>query len=122
MTAINEAIFPIPEAAKPILGLLLFHSYVVAPELLAEVKFTEVVEAVLQTVKLVGKTTSAEGLTVIEKLNVEPTQLTPPFVKVGVTSIVATEGIKPELVAVNYGMLPTPLAPKPIAVLLFVQA
>ena len=89
---------------------------------MAEVKFTEVVEAVLQTVKLVGKTTSAEGLTVIEKLNVEPIQLTPPFVKVGVTSIVATEGIKPVLVAVNDEMFPTPLAPNPIAVLLFVQA
>jgi hypothetical protein len=40
----------------------------------------DVVDSKLQTVKLAGKTTSAEGLTVIEKLIVEPTQLTPPLI------------------------------------------
>ena len=40
---------------------------------------------------------------------------------VGVTVIVPDIGVEPALVAVNDGMLPEPLAAKPIAVLLFVQ-
>ena len=39
----------------------------------------------------------------------------------GVTVIVAVIGVDPGLVAVNDGILPLPLAPRPIAVLLFVQ-
>ena len=106
LIATNEGIFPVPEAPKPIPGLLLVHSYVVDPELFTEEKFTEVVESELQTVWFGGKTTLAEGLTVIVNVNVEPTQLTPPFVQVGVTCIVATEGTNPELVAVKDGIFP----------------
>ena len=40
---------------------------------------------------------------------------------IGVTVIVLTIGKVPEFVAVKLGKLPVPLAPSPIAVLLFVQ-
>ena len=46
--AVNELIFPVPLADKPIEVLLLVHVYVV-PET-AEVKFTAAFDAVLQTV------------------------------------------------------------------------
>ena len=54
----------------------------------------------------------------IVKFDGEPTQ---PF-KVGVTPIVPVKGVDPLLVPTNVAMLPEPLAPRPIAVLLFVQA
>ena len=41
-------------------------------------------------------------------------QLTLPFVKVGVTVMVATIGAVPELTAVNGAMSPVPLAANPI--------
>ena len=50
------------------------------PEVLTDEKFTEAVESELQTVWFGGKIILAEGLTVIVNVNVEPTQLTPPFV------------------------------------------
>jgi hypothetical protein len=56
------------------------------------------------------------------KVSAGPTQLTEPFVKVGVTVIVALIGDVPALVAVNDGILPAPLTPRPIAVLLFDHA
>lgn len=40
---------------------------------------------------------------------------------VGVTVIVATTGVVPELIAVKDAMLPLPLAPRPIDGVLFVQ-
>ena len=51
-----------------------------------------------------------------------PTQLTPPFINVGVTIMVATTGAVVVLVAINVGMLPTPFAARPIDGALFVHA
>jgi len=50
-----------------------------------------------------------------------PLQVAPALVYDGVTVIVAVIAVVPALVAVKLGMLPDPLAPKPIAVLLFDQ-
>ena len=50
---------------------------------------------------------------------VDPGQEVLPFVKVGVTTIVATTGVVPELVAVNAGISPEPLLPRPMLVVLF---
>ena len=61
--------------------------------------------------------TVAVGLIVIVKLLAVPVH---PFA-VGVTVMVAVIGKVVELVAVNEGILPEPLAVRPIAVLLFVQ-
>ena len=52
---------------------------------------------------------------------VDPVQEVLPFVKVGVTTIVATTGDVPELVAVNAEISPEPLSARPILVVLFVQ-
>ena len=38
LTAVNEAISPLPVAAKPILGVSFTHEYVVVPEVLEVVK------------------------------------------------------------------------------------
>ena len=50
-----------------------------------------------------------------------PLQVVPALVYDGVTVTVAVIGVVPALVAVKLGMLPLPLAPRPIAVLLFDQ-
>ena len=50
-----------------------------------------------------------------------PLQVAPALVYDGVTVMVAVIGVVPAFVAVKLGMLPDPLAPKPIAVLLFDQ-
>jgi hypothetical protein len=50
-----------------------------------------------------------------------PVQVTPPITYSGVTVMVPTIGAAVLLVAVNEGILPEPLAAKPMAVLLFVQ-
>ena len=50
-----------------------------------------------------------------------PGQVVPALVYDGVTVIVPVIGVVPALVAVKLGMLPLPLAPKPMAVLLFDQ-
>ena len=50
-----------------------------------------------------------------------PIQLTPLFVNVGVTVIVAIIGVVVLLVAINVGILPVPLAAIPIDGALFVQ-
>ena len=52
---------------------------------------------------------------------VEPGQPAPPFVKVGVTTIVATTGDVPLLVAVKDAIPPVPVAANPIPGLLLVQ-
>ena len=53
---------------------------------------------------------------------VGPVQLTPPLVKVGVTTIVAITGAVPVLTAVKLAMLPMPLAARPMLVSELVQA
>ena len=50
-----------------------------------------------------------------------PTQLTPPFINVGVTVMVATTGTVVVLVAINVGIFPAPAAAKPIDGALFDQ-
>ena len=50
-----------------------------------------------------------------------PVQLTPPLMKVGVTVIVAVTGVVPLFTAVKEGILPVPLAARPIAGVLLVQ-
>ena len=67
------------------------------------------------------KMTLAPGFTVIVNVLDGPVQLTPPLVIVAVTVIVATTGEVVGLIATKLGILPTPLAPRPIVVLLLVQ-
>ena len=64
--------------------------------------------------------TTGNGLTVITKLVGVPTQVVPPFVKLGVTVIVAVTGADVVFSAVKE-IFPEPLAGKPMAGLELVQ-
>ena len=72
---------------------------------------------------MAGTFTCAVGFTVIVKVTDGPEQVTPPFVKVGVTVIVATCGVVPLFTAVNELIHPpaAPLAASPILVLSLVH-
>ena len=62
------------------------------------------------------------GFTVIVKFTGVPVHAAPPFVKVGVTAMVATRGAVPVLVVVNAGIVKlVPLAAKPMPGSLFVH-
>lgn len=76
-----------------------------------------VVAAPLQSVWLATAFTVGRGFTVIVNVVGAPGQP----LAVGVTVMVAVTGAVPALVAVNEPMLPTPLAPKPMDGVLFVQ-
>ena len=76
----------------------------------------------LQYTTSAGWVTCPNGLTVIVNVFAGPGQLTLPKVKVGVTVMVATTGAVPVLVAVKEGIVPVPLAPKPILGAELVQA
>jgi hypothetical protein len=81
-------------------------------------KITETEEEAEHKIWFVGEnTTAGDGFIVIVKALDTPLQ---PF-KLGVTVKLATMGLVPLLIAVNAGISPTPVAPIPIAGLLFVQ-
>lgn len=82
------------------------------------VKLTALVEALSQSVWFGMALTVAVGLTVMTKLLVVPVHP----LAVGVTVIVPLMGVLVRLVAVNDGMLPFPLAARPMAGLLLAQA
>jgi hypothetical protein len=60
-------------------------------------------------------------LTVIVQVVEVPSQIAEPFVKRGVTVIVAVTGAVPVLIAVNEAISPVPLADNPMEGVLFVQ-
>ena len=80
-------------------------------------KVTAAVVAPAQSAWLAIAFTDGVGLTVIVKLTGSP----PQPVELGVTVMVAVIGAVVPLVAVKAGILPVPLAPRPMAVLLLVQ-
>lgn len=114
----NDAIFPVPLAAKPIEVLLFTQLYVVAGTVV--LKLTGAVLWPAHNSWLPTKFTLGVGFTVMVNIIGVPVQLIP-LVKTGVTVIVATCGVVPKLVALNDGILPLPFGPSPIDVLLFVQ-
>ena len=118
LAAVKALMFPEPDAAKPILVVLLVQLYCVPVPL----KDTKVVEAPLQTTWLAGAATMGVGFTVNVNVTGFPGQATLLLVKTGVTVTVDVEGIELlELMAVNIPMFPVPDAASPIDVLLFVQ-
>ena len=120
-TAVNDGILPVPPAAKPIDGVLLTQLKLIDPPVALVAKLTAVVLAPLHKVWLLTAFTLAVGLTVMVNVVDGPVQLTPPFVKVGVTVIVAVTGAVPLFTAVNAAIFPVPLAARPIVVFEFVQ-
>ena len=78
--AVNEAIFPVPLAARPMLVVLFVQLYTIVPPIVGLVKFTAAVAAPLHTTWLDTEVMVAVGLTVIVNVLAVPTQLTPPLV------------------------------------------
>ena len=87
----------------------------------APLKLTRLLEDPEHKVWFEDAATVGVGFTVMIKFCGVPVQVAPALVYDGVTVIVAVIAVVPALVAVKLGMLPDPLAPKPIAVLLFDQ-
>ena len=115
LIAVNEAMFPEPEAARPMPGVVFVQLNVVAGTL--PLKVTAVVGAPLHNVWLEGAVTLGVGFTVILKLCEVPVQL----LAVGVTVIVAVTAAVPRLVAVNDAIFPEPEDARPILEVVFVQ-
>ena len=116
MVAEKAGTLPAPLAPTPMAVLLLVHAKVEpVGELMNEVIGTSVPG---HKVSLTGKITVGTGLTVMVYEAGFPTQ---PF-KVAVTETVPEIGVSPALVEVNAAMLPVPDAPKPILVLVLLQA
>ena len=115
LEAVKLAMFPVPDAARPIDVLSFVQLYVVPAT--SPVKVTAVVEALLHKVSSDGSSTVGVGFTVIVKVSDVPVQ----EFALGVTSIVAVSDVVPAFVAVKLAISPVPLAAKPIEVLSFVQ-
>lgn len=94
----------------------------VVPTVFVELKLVAATVSPSQTTTETGWFTCAEGLTVIVKFSVEPTQLTPPLENVGVTVRFAVIGAFPVLTTENAGIDPTPDAGIPILGVLLVHA
>jgi hypothetical protein len=124
LVAIKEAILPDPFAANPIEAVLLtqLNTTLLPPfPLLGLVNIIGVDDDALHNTWLATAFTVAVGFTVMLNVFAVPTQLTPPFINVGVTIIVATTGAVVVLVAINVGILPAPFAAKPMDGALFVH-
>ena len=117
LIAIKLGMLPVPLAAKPILGVLLVQLKVVPATVL--VKFIAAVDDPVHSVWFGTIPTVAVGLTVMVNVLATPTH--PVLVTTGVTVIVAVTGALVVLTAVNTGILPVPVAAKPILGVLFVQ-
>ncbi len=78
LVATKLAILPVPDAARPMVVLLLVQLYTVPAT--APVKDTAVVLAPLHTTCEVTVFTVGVGLTVMVKVIAEPVQVTPPLV------------------------------------------
>ena len=87
----------------------------------APLKLTKLLEDPEHKVWADGAFTVGVGFTVMVKFCGVPVQVAPALVYDGVTVMVAVMAVVPALVAVKLGMLPLPLAPRPMAVLLFDQ-
>ena len=115
LIAVKAPILPVPEAARPIVALLLVQLNTVPAVGLVNV--IAVVLEPLHTVWLATAPTVGIGFTVIVKLLGVPGQL----LAVGVTVMVATTGAVPGFWAVKLAILPVPLAARPMDGWLLVQ-
>ena len=115
LIAVNGGMVPVPAAARPIRGLS-FIQLKVAP-LTAVAKVIVFVVTPVQYIWSAGWVIAGNGLTVIVNTFAG---LEHPLA-LAITVIVAVTGCVVLLIAVNDGILPEPLAAKPISVLSFVQ-
>lgn len=115
LIAVNDGISPVPFAARPIEGSLLVQLKEVVPT--EPVKLTMPVGNPLHTARLAGTNTLGIGFKVIVKIAGAPVH---PFAD-GVTVIIAVTGTLLLLMPTKDGILPLPLAARPIEGSLFVQ-
>jgi hypothetical protein len=115
LIVINDGMFPVPDAPKPIDVLLLVQVYTVPAT--GPLMVTAAVAEPAHTAWLAIAFTDGVGFTVMVKVTAVPLQ---PAAD-GVTVMVAVIGAAVPLVAVKAGILPVPDVARPIAVLLFVQ-
>lgn len=113
---------PVPEAARPMAGVLLVQLYTV-PGTLPDVPLNGITKVVapVQYALLLTAATVGVGFTVIVKVLDGPLQVTPALVYVGVTMIVAITGALLAFSAVKLAILPVPLAANPIDGVLLVH-
>ena len=74
LMAVNEGMFPVPVAARPMDVVLLVHEYVVVPPVLFVVKFTAAVAEPLHLVWSAGSFSSAVGFTTTVLVTAGPGQ------------------------------------------------
>lgn len=115
-TATKLGIFPVPEAAKPILGVLFVQLYVTVP-VVGLLKVMAVVDCPAHSVWLATVLTTAVGFTVIVNVMAVPGQPA----ATGVTVMVAVTGALVVFVAVKLAIFPVPEAASPMLGVLFVQ-
>ena len=115
LAAVNDGTLTVPLAARPMAVLLLVHAMLAPTGTL--VKVCDSTSTPAQTVSLTGGVITGSGLMIIVYVTGLPGQ---PF-KVGVTVMVPAIAALVVLVAVKAGMLPVPVAARPMAGLLLVQ-
>lgn len=115
LVAVKLAMFPVPDAARPMLVVLLVQLYTVPAAV--PVKVMAAVGLALHTAWLATALTVGTGFTVIVKVMAGPVQP----LAVGVTVMVATTGTPVTFVAVKLAILPVPAAARPILGALLVQ-
>lgn len=79
LVTVKGSMFPVPEAASPMLVLLLDHAYVVVPPVLEVVKLMAAVVSEWQRVWFAGWFMLPPGFTVMVNDSVGPVQDTEPF-------------------------------------------
>ena len=117
---VKAGMFPVPEAAKPIEVKSFVQLNVVVPFILAVENSTKDVSNPFETIWLPTEFTWPVGLTVISNVIGSPTLVSPPFSKLGVTTIVPDIGASVVFVAV-ISMFPVPAFERPIAELSLVH-
>ena len=115
LVALKPAILPLPLAARPMVVLLLVQLYVVPAT--GPLKLMGTVWIPLHNDWFSTALTTGVGFTKMVNVMDGPGQP----LALGVTVMVAVTGALVVLVAVKLGILPLPLAAKPIEVVLFVQ-
>ncbi len=117
LVAVNVPMFPVPLAPNPIVVFEFVHRYPVP----VPVKVIDPAGLPLHTTCELTLLAAGVGFTVMVKLSGVPVQPTPEPVYVGLTVIVAVDGIVPVLTAVKDPILPVPLPVSPIEVFEFVH-
>ena len=118
--AVKAGMFPVPEAAKPIEVKSFVQLNIVVPFILAVENSTKDVSNPFETIWFPIEFTWPVGFTVISNVIGSPTLLSPPFSKLGVTTIVPEIGASVVFVAV-ISIFPVPAFERPISELSLVH-